>query len=69
MSQAFTAKSAFYRRKAAMCENFADRASSAVDRARLTRMRQSWLALAANEEWLDGLPPLPPANVIAFAAA
>jgi hypothetical protein len=67
MPRTFNAKASHYRRKAAMCGNLADCAQSATDQKQLLRMRESWIALAANLEWLDGLPPLPPANVIAFA--
>jgi hypothetical protein len=28
-------------------------------------MRDNWLALAATEDWLDGLPPPPPAQALA----
>jgi hypothetical protein len=57
-----------YRRKAAMCGNLADCAQSAGDRRELLRMRESWLALAANAEWLNELPPTPPDGANALAA-
>jgi hypothetical protein len=59
-------KAQTYRRKAATCDRFATCAHSASDRVELHRMRDSWLALAAREDWLDGLPPLPPANAKAL---
>ena len=62
-----SSKASAYRRKAAMCGNLADCAQSAEDRRELLRMRDSWLALAANADWLNGLPPMPPANANALA--
>ena len=56
-----------YRRKAAMCGSLADCAQSTADRGELLRMRDSWLALAANADWLNGQPPRPPANASALA--
>jgi hypothetical protein len=56
-----------YRRKAAMCGNLADCARSPGDRRALLRMRDSWLTLAANAEWLSGLPPTPPDGANALA--
>jgi hypothetical protein len=57
-----------YRRKAAMCGTYADCARSGDDRGQLLRMRDSWLARAANEDRLDGLPPTPPAKALAVPA-
>jgi len=54
-----------YRRKAAMCDGYAACARSGADRVQLLRMRDAWLARAANEDWLDGLPPTPPAKALA----
>ena len=58
-------KAAAYRRKAASCDDFSARARSGDDRSQLLRMRDTWLALAAKEDWLDGLPPTPPAMALA----
>jgi hypothetical protein len=57
-----------YRRDAAACGRFAANAKSASDRALLLRMQRSLLGRAAHQEWLDGMPPLPPArpNVLAL---
>jgi hypothetical protein len=59
-------KADVYRRKAAMCESHAACARSDADREQLLRMRQSCLALASAEDWLDGLPPTPPATARAL---
>ena len=56
-----------FRRKAATCGKLAACAASRKDRDQLMRMRHSWLALAENREWIDGLPPLPPVNLTALA--
>jgi hypothetical protein len=61
-------KAAAYRRKAARCDDFSARARSGSDRTQLLQMRDTWLALAAKEDWLDGLPPTPPALAVAQAA-
>jgi hypothetical protein len=55
-------KAEHYRGKAASCARFTDCAQSPADRARLTHMRDAWLARAANADWLAGLLPLPPAK-------
>ena len=60
-------KAKAYRQKAAMCDCYATAARSDEDREQLARMRDSWLALAANEDWLDGHPPTPPDNILALA--
>lgn len=62
-----SAKALVFRRKAAMCRGYAACARSDADRSQLLRMRDEWLALAANQDWLDGLPPTPPADAIAVA--
>jgi hypothetical protein len=43
-----------YRRKAATCGRLAVYAREAGDRDRLLCMQEAWLALAANEDWLEG---------------
>lgn len=57
-----------YRRRAQTCALLAECARSSAESASLTRMRDHYLGLAANEDWLDGLPPLPPVNVCALVA-
>jgi hypothetical protein len=42
------------RRNARLCALLAKDAATPVDRSTLLTMRQSWLALADNEEWLAG---------------
>lgn len=68
MSQAHSDNASRYRRRARTCGLLADCAQSPTDREQLVDMRDACLALAANEEWLGGLPPSPPANVCALAA-
>jgi hypothetical protein len=60
-------KASIYRRKAATCRDLAVCAKSAIDREQLLAMRRSWLSRAASEDWRDGLPPLPPAQVKAVS--
>jgi hypothetical protein len=57
-----------YRRDAAACERFAANARTVADRALLLRMQRSLLGRADHQDWLDGLPPVPPArpNVLAL---
>jgi hypothetical protein len=59
-------KAKSHRRKAAMCRLYAEWARSSDDRDQLLRMRDSCLALAAKEDWLDGVPPAPPAKALAI---
>ena len=66
MLQPHTAKAQLYRRKANACATLATCARSFSDQEQLLRMRDANLARAANEDWLDGLPPLPPASVNAL---
>jgi hypothetical protein len=47
-------KAAQFRRNAYYCQILATDAASAADRACLMIMRRAWLALADNEDWLDG---------------
>jgi hypothetical protein len=63
----YSMKAKAYRRKAAMCDSYATSARSDADREQLVRMRESWLALASNEDWLDGHPPAPPDNTLALS--
>lgn len=66
MLQNHPLKAQSYRRKASTCDRLASCARSADDRASLRRMRDTWLARADKEDWLEGLPPLPPANASAL---
>jgi hypothetical protein len=50
-----------FRGKARACDKLAVCAQSMPDRARLRRMRDAWLSRAANEDWLNGMPPPPAA--------
>jgi hypothetical protein len=66
MPQTHGAKASAYRRKAEALGKFAACAQSTADHDRLLRMQASCVSLAANEEMLDGLPPLPPARAAAL---
>jgi hypothetical protein len=66
MPQTHGAKASAYRRKAQTLGKLADCAQSISDHQRLLRMRDSCVALAANEDRLDDLPPLPPARALAL---
>ena len=66
MPQSHSSKAEGYRRKAKSCDDLVAYALSADDRNRLLRIRDSYLSLAANEEWLNGLPPMPPAYTAAM---
>jgi len=55
-----------YRRNAASCSLLAASARSTHDRDLLLRVRESLLSRAYHEDWLDGLPPVPPAQSIAL---
>lgn len=65
MSQ-HSAKASLYRRKALTLGKLADCAQSTSDHEQLLRMRDSCVALAANEDRLDDPPPLPPARAVAL---
>src|SRR5512144_2631643 len=62
-----TSKALRHRREAAACGVFAANAKSAVDRELLLRMQRSLLTRAYHEDWLDGLPPVPPAGCNSLA--
>jgi hypothetical protein len=66
MPQSHSSKAQGYRRKAKSCDGLVAHALSTNDRNRLLRVRDSYLSLAANEAWLDGLPPRPPAHTAAM---
>jgi hypothetical protein len=66
MLQQHSSKAMYYKRRAQTCGTLADWARSSADRARLMQMRASCLSLAAKEDWLDGLPPVPPASARAL---
>ena len=69
MPQPHSLKARELRRKAQACDTLAGCARSRADRQQLLRMREACLTLAANEDWLDDLPPMPPANSNALWAA
>ena len=56
-----SSKAHVLRRKARTYDRLAGFARSAGDQ-QLPRMREACLSLASNEDWLDGMPPMPPAN-------
>ncbi len=49
-----TTKASQFRRNAYYCQMLAADAATAEDRACLMIMRRAWLALADNEDWLEG---------------
>jgi hypothetical protein len=55
-----------HRRQAAACGLFAANAQSTVDRELLLRMQRSLLGHACYEDWVNGLPPVPPARPAAL---
>ena len=67
-SKASPSKAQTYRRKAQTCDALAACARSTAEQEPLLRMRDALLSRAANEDRLDGLPPLPPANSNALVA-
>jgi hypothetical protein len=56
-----------HRRQADACGLFAANAQSVGDRALLLSLRRVLLDHADREDWLDGLPPVPPARPNALA--
>jgi len=62
-----TSKALKHRREAAACGFFAVNAKSATDRELLLRMQRSLLTRAYHQDWLDGLPPVPPAGCNSLA--
>jgi len=60
-------KAARFRRKAVACGILAASAASSPDRSLLLRMQRSWLQRARHEDWLNDMPPEPPAGRNAFA--
>jgi hypothetical protein len=60
-------KSSKYRRDATVCGLLAASARSKADRALLLRMQSSLLRRACHQDWLDGLPPVPPTRSNALA--
>ena len=67
MTQSHSFKAKELRRKAQACDTLAGCARSRADRQQLLRMREACLTRAANEDRLDGWPPMPPANSNALA--
>lgn len=47
-------RAAQFRRNARDCAMLAARARSETDRGRILTMEKAWLALADNEDWLEG---------------
>jgi hypothetical protein len=62
-----TSKALKHRREADAYGVFATNAKSAADRELLLRMQQSSLTRAYHQNWLDGLPPVPPAGCNSLA--
>ena len=57
-----SSKAHVLRRKARTYDRLGEFARSPGDQEQLLRMREACLSLASNEDWLDGMPPMPPAN-------
>ena len=56
----FMKQSDIYRENAENCLQLAERAEGQPAFRRYSRMAQAWLALADEQDWLDGeIPPLP----------
>ena len=51
-----------FRGTAAVCGIFAASALSSADRELLLRMQRSWLDRARHEDWVNAMPPRPPAG-------
>jgi hypothetical protein len=62
MPQSRSSKAGELRDKARSFARLADYARSSADRKVLLRMGDACADLAANQDWLGGLPPVPPAN-------
>jgi hypothetical protein len=56
-----------FRNNAAACGMFAANAVSPLDRGRLLGMQRAWLERAHHEDFVNGLPPRPPAGAKALA--
>jgi hypothetical protein len=56
-----------YRQNAASCDLLAASTQLTHDRDLLLRMQESLLSRADHEDWLEGLPPAPPAQSLALA--
>jgi hypothetical protein len=53
-------RSDLFRERAENCLQLAERAEDQPAYLRYSRMAQGWMALAAEQDWLDGeIPPLP----------
>jgi hypothetical protein len=59
-------KASKHRRQAAACGVLAVSARSEPDRELLLRMQRSLLRHACYEDWVDGLPPVPPTRASAL---
>ena len=56
-----------FRSNAAACGMFAANAVSLLDRELLLRMQHGWLERTPHEDFVNGLPPRPPAGAKALA--
>lgn len=65
--RAQSGKAARFRRNAVACGILAANAVSSSDRSLLLRMQRSWLERAHHEDWLNEIPPEPPAGPNALA--
>jgi hypothetical protein len=62
MHQFNLSRAQHYRRRAKRYESLAQCARSRADEKQLLRMHDACLALAATQDWLDGVVPMPAAN-------